>query len=357
MNSAVIALALLAPAAPPAAPEVKENVRIGLKWLAEQQKADGTWSSQNGVGTTGATATAGLAFLMEGSTPSSGTYAPQLRKVLAWLEKNTAVSGQLASNGDNERFLYVPSHARALLFLACAYDVDDDPVRRERLAKQLEKAVAFAVECQTARGGWGYIKPVPRRDIDDSMSTASVLQALLAARRAGIDVPKSATDKALQYLIRATDNNGGINLSTFGGQVPRGEMFPVYSAATASAVLTADDRRPEPFPLWVKFGHRDAISQLEYVRTPAGSNMNYHFHVARVAYAVGEDGYRQLHPDAPEKGRVKWSEYRAAAFKAIKEAQSKDGSWRDESSGSQYTTALALIILQLDNEYLPAFSR
>ena len=45
MNSAIVALTLLAPTAPPspAAPDVKETVRTGLKWLAEQQQEDGSW--------------------------------------------------------------------------------------------------------------------------------------------------------------------------------------------------------------------------------------------------------------------------------------------------------------------------
>jgi hypothetical protein len=54
---------------------------------------------------------------------------------------------------------------------------------------------------------------------------------------------------------------------------------------------------------------------------------------------------------------VKWSAYRAALFKELKDAQGKDGAWVDKTSGPTYPTALALVILQFDNEYLPAFSR
>lgn len=357
MTSAVVALALLAPAAPPAAPDVKENVRNGLKWLASQQKPDGHWESLNGSSQTTTTAHAGVAFLMEGSTPARGAYAGQLRKALAWLEKNTAADGQLASNDPNERFQHVPSHAQALLFLACAYDVDDDPDRRARLGKMLDKAVAFAVSCQTARGGWGFTKPAPNRDFDDGMTTATVLQALLAARKVGIDVPKPAIDKGLQYLIRSTNRDGGIIYSNFGQAPMGGDGYPVISAAAAGTVLTGEVPRPEQLALWVKFGHRDAISQLQYLGTNAAGNLGYHYHAARVAYAVGEQGHAQLHPDTPAKERVTWSVYRARTFKALAAVQTKDGFWRDEAYGPAYSTALALIILQLDNDHLPAFSR
>ncbi|MBM3981278.1 MAG: hypothetical protein FJ304_13510 [Planctomycetes bacterium] len=68
MNSTVLALALLAPAAPPAPaqPDVKGTVRAGLKWLAEKQKDDGSWESLNDIAPTATVAHAGLALLLTG---------------------------------------------------------------------------------------------------------------------------------------------------------------------------------------------------------------------------------------------------------------------------------------------------
>lgn len=360
MNSAVLALALLAPTAPsePAAPDVRANVRSGLKWLAAQQKADGTWEAANGFSRTTATAVAGLALLMEGSTPGHGPYAPHLRKALAWLEKHAAKDGRLASTDETEMFQYVTSHAQALLFLACAYDADGDRERRVRLAPLLERGVAFAVECQTPRGGWGFVRPAPGADYDDGLSTATVLQAILAARKAGIEVPRKATDKAVQYLVRSSNPDGGIIYSSYGEQVPRGnDGMPTISSAAAAGVLTADGPRPFLLPAWVTFGNRDAVRQLQYLATNTSGVIMYQFHAARAAYALGENGHRALRPDAPAAEVVRWSTYRATAFKALTAAQAKDGSWPDQTFGPQYTTALALIVLQLDNDYLPAFSR
>src|SRR5262245_56170443 len=127
MNSAIVALVLLSPAAAPApaqaAPDARENVRNGLKWLAEKQKADGSWESLNDFAPTTISALSGTALLMQGSTLKDGTYAPHLRKLVAYFEKNTDEKGKIASTGQNEMFQYIPSHAQALLFLACVYDV------------------------------------------------------------------------------------------------------------------------------------------------------------------------------------------------------------------------------------------
>ena len=73
------------------------------------------------------------------------------------------------------------------------------------------------------------------------------------------------------------------------------------------------------------------------------------------AHALGENGHRALDPNADEP--LRWTEYRARLYAHLKDAQSANGSWGDQSIGPEYATSLALIILQLDNDFLPAFSR
>ena len=53
-----------------------------------------------------------------------------------------------------------------------------------------------------------------------------------------------------------------------------------------------------------------------------------------------------------------WDEYWAKAWPIITAAQSADGLWsRNDSVGPAYNTAMALIILQIPNNYLPIFQR
>jgi hypothetical protein len=362
MNSTVLALALLAPAAPPAPaqPDVKETVRTGLKWLAEKQKDDGSWESLNDIAPTATTAHAGLALLMEGSTPSAGRYAPQVRKTVDWAIKSAAENGRIGSNGMNEMFMYVQTHAQALMFLASAYDVDDDPARRKRTAVVLAKAVTFLADIRTSRGAWGFVAAREGSDYDDAQSTALALQALATARKAGIDVPNELTDKGFAYLARATNAQGGVVYTLSGGVVPRGnDGQPGISAHAAAGALLLD-ARPARFPQWVGNAAVAIIPQQYYASLKQGGgvySLAMLIPMARVAYAVGDTGHKKLDPNVGAAAMLRWSAVRAPLFKTLKELQKKDGSWDEISFGPAYFTAQALIVLQLENEMLPAFAR
>ena len=83
--------------------------------------------------------------------------------------------------------------------------------------------------------------------------------------------------------------------------------------------------------------------------------LQQHLAVARVAYGLGDRGHRALDPAARDSEVLAWSAHREALFKYLKATQTADGTWIDQFIGPAYSTALALVILQLDNNYLPAF--
>jgi hypothetical protein len=357
VNTALV-LALLAPAAEPVpAPRDADKVTRGLQWLSSQQKDDGSWDGGQAVGTTVATARAGIALLMEGSSPSTGKYASHIRKTVAWFEKHAKESGHIAAPGPNELGNGIQAHAHALLFLVCAHDAESDPARAKRLSALIERGVAFAVSCQAPTGGWGAIEPSQRANGANGIQTVEVLHALLAARKAGFAVPRDRVDRAVRWLESGTNDDGSVAyVAPPAGQRARGGGNPDGTAGAAALALTGGAVRPDRLPGWVRSTRR-ALGNYE--RTLPQQNylvMQQALAFARVAHALGEEGHDRL-DSADATVQVVWSRERPKLFKAVLATQRADGSWSDQFGAPTLSTALALTLLQLDNGYLPAFTR
>jgi hypothetical protein len=358
MNAATaLALALLGPAQPPADPapvNVKECVSKGLKWLSEQQELEGNWFGRANSAPVTTTAMAGLALLMEGSTLKTGTHAPHLRKAVAWMETVAAENGALVGKNRTDAARPFNTHAHALLFLACAYDVDDDPVRHERVRGILERAVTYATNTQSARGGWG-LTAAPKAP-DDTLTTITMLQALTTAREAGIEVPKRTITSTIDHLVKATTSAGAVFRFSTNEQVVGARVVHLTAGATA-VVLMHDGPRPAALLRWVRHLHTLKLPTWPTNATANDTSMAAQLNLARLTFALGENGHRALERNHGLTDPITWSGFRAGTFRSIKETQAADGSWPNTQPGPVYGSAVALIILQMENDFLPAFSR
>lgn len=332
--------------------EVKAVVARGLDYLAKQQNADGSWAGVNGGYPTALTALAGTALLAQGSTPREGKYSRELVKAIRWCEKQAQPSGLISSREASEQGRYLLGHGFALMFLAMTYGEEEDATRRKALAAILDKAVAFTAKAQTTRGGWGYVSAQDGSDFDEGHSTIVVVHGLRAARAAGIHVPKEMLDKADKYFADSTARDGGIVYSLAAGAGGGGR--PVLTAGVA-ALAAPRGPIPERHAGWVKLASRGLNPDLG--RTRDSHLLLGHWYFARVAYHLGNDGHKKLDPTAGEADLVRWGDYRKTLFGSLKGLQAADGSWPDSTVGPSYATALALTILQLENEAVPFFGR
>jgi hypothetical protein len=57
------------------------------------------------------------------------------------------------------------------------------------------------------------------------------------------------------------------------------------------------------------------------------------------------------------EGKEAWAEWYPAIRKELVVKQSASGFWTDSGVCNEYGTAMALIILQIPNDYLPIFQR
>ncbi|MCP4782536.1 MAG: terpene cyclase/mutase family protein [Fuerstiella sp.] len=185
-------------------------VRQALEWLASVQHPQGWWDFGNvgpsgNAGTInnpiGGTAYALLPFLAAGQTHREGDYQKAVAAGLTYLtnigvaaragyDLRGMVNKQSNDKAPNEAYY---AHGAATLALCEAYGMTKD----RRLKKAAEGAVRFIVNSQDPRGGgWRYN---PQEPGSTSVTVVQVM-ALMAGKKAGIDVPDSVFKGVMHYL-------------------------------------------------------------------------------------------------------------------------------------------------------------
>jgi hypothetical protein len=335
-------------------PKAQEMTDKALAWLAKQQHRDGRWEASGGQFASAMTGIAGLALLMEGSTIREGKYANNIRRAVDWLLEHSQRSGLIGEvNAPNQGLGYLYGHGFSILFLSQIYGEEEDADRRRRLEDLLTRAVLFAVRCQTSRGGWGYVSAADGNDFDEGSVSVTQVQALRAARNAGIVVPKEAIDRVHDYLKKCTTSRGGLiySLQSGGG----GERPTITVAAIASMFSTGEYESPLA-KRWLKFVQ--PIIPLDTVgREQYGHSEYTQYYYAQVIYMLGEDGYAKMFPESKPAERLTWSRYKKAFFGFLERTQNSDGSWTGTAIGQVYTTSCYLMTLQLEKGALPFYQR
>jgi hypothetical protein len=350
------ALALAALSAPAArademSPEQRKAVRKGLEWLAKNQHKDGHWSDQYPVTMT---AVSGMALLMEGSTIREGKYKDNIRRTVDWLMAHSHPNGMIGNPnmpGESGRYMY--GHGFGTLFLSCVVGEEEEGDRRRRLVEILERACKFSASAQTDRGGWGYISAREGGNFDEGSVTITQVQALRAARNAGIAVPQEAIKMAQKYLSDSTDSSGGVVYSLGSGMAAGGGR-PALTAAAIACGFSFGDYNSPLIKKWFKFCQQN-LQGLGGARM--GHDEYTHYYYAQANYMLGEDGYARLFPNSKGSDRLTWSGYKKENFSGMISSQSSDGSWSGGMVGPNFITPVYLTILQLDNAALPIYQR
>ena len=298
--------------APQITPEQRAAASAGLKYLASQQAADGSLIGLGNKPSAANTAIAGLAFLSAGSSPDAGEHKDSIRKAITWIIENREQSG-LLSPGHAAMY----GHGFALIFLSESYTQTKDEKLREQLKPAIEKAIALTESAQNNEGGWRY-QPQPM-DADVSVTSGQVA-ALQAAKAAGFDVDKRVIARAIKYIEKCQNGDGG-----FSYMVNAGASGPARTAAALSVMQRAAEKDP------AKVNRaKDFLQQLKRDNTPEGHYFyrNYYTLQAQLAGDIDQQWYDTLRNDL------------------LKRQQEESGSWPSEA-GVQYGTAMAVVLLQM----------
>ncbi|MBN2578480.1 MAG: terpene cyclase/mutase family protein [Pirellulales bacterium] len=308
-------------------PAVEKGVERGLRWLADQQHENGSFAAGSARGNAAVCGLAGMAFLSAGSTPGRGPYGRNVDRCVDYLLSCAQPSGFI--NGpDTATHGPMYGHGFATLFLAECYGMSARPDLHEKLSA----AVRLIVNTQNKEGGWRYF-PRITEDADISVTVCEVM-ALRAARNVGIFVPKETIDGAVRYVKRSQNADGGFMYMLQGGE----SAFPRSAAGVVALYSAGVYEGPE-----IEKGLDYLSGFLSAEATPRRETYYYYGQY----YAV--QAFWQA-------GGKRWGRYFPAVRDELLSRQRPDGAWMSPN-GIEYATAMACIVLQLPNDYLPIFQR
>jgi len=312
-------------------PETQRAIDRGLKFLIQRQDADdGSFGS--GVDyrrNVAITSLCGMAFLSAGHTPGRGEYGAVVEHAVDFVLSRCQPNGFIV---DRASMSHGPmyGHGFATTFLAEVYGMTSN----RQLRPKLQQAVHLIVNVQNKEGGWRY-QPEVVEHADISVTVCQIM-ALRAARNSGLYVPKNVVDRAVEYVISSQNSDGG-----FRYQLVRREAseFP-RSAAAIVALYNAGI-----------FEGPTIENGLEYLARfmPRGRNLRF------------ESQYYYGHYYAVQAMWHAGGHYWPTWYRAIRDElvarQDTSGEWPDSYISHEYATAMACLVLQTPNNYLPIFQR
>lgn len=325
-------VALVPAAATEKAIDLDRTVARGLAALVRMQAADGSFGSSSGI-----TALGGMALLSGGHTPTRGEYRNASAKALnCVMQGQDPLTGYLGSGLGN---MY--SHGLATLYLAECYGMSPDL----RVRRSLEAALALIYRSQNHEGGWRY-EPVPL-NADVSVTICQIM-AIRGAYNIGIDPGQRAHEvisRAVGYVRSCATGHGTFIYQTDdqSGWGTRGiEAVPRAAAGAMSLIGSGINDLTDPVLGPTMAFLRSTVA--EHSVSGAHSYWYGQYYAAQAMFHSADTN--------------DWDRYWKLALPTLVKFQDDDGLWsRQDDYGSEFATAMALIILQIPNNYLPIFQR
>ncbi|EMI52042.1 prenyltransferase/squalene oxidase repeat-containing protein [Rhodopirellula sallentina] len=320
------------------------SVAAALKFLTDQQRADGAWDPlATGAGReraplglqrgsagkraeTGLTGLALLSLLGAGNTHQTGEYRDNVYRGLVYLLGRQRSDGSLA--GDASIYAAHYCHAMASLALAEASAMTGDPAAIEAT----RRAVAYSRSTQhPVTGGWRYT----RGDAGDMSQLGWQAMLLDTARRAGVFQTnlERENDQRMQagvarFLTTVRSGKAGGLASYRPGERPT----PTMTAEALATRLLIGENVP---PATIEEAKSVLMGALPG-QTPGPDNLYYWYYATLALH--------QLQDDA-------WERWNDTMKRRLLATQRPDGSWPDTTlwggyGGTVYTTSIATLCLE-----------
>jgi hypothetical protein len=313
-------------------PDTQRAIDRGLAWLSKRQvlsgQNEGAFGHGGYQGGVAVASLAGLAFMCSGSPPGQGPFGKHIDRCVKHITNCVQESGFISVPGFGQDNMY--GHGFAMLFLSEAYGMSDRAELDATVGEKLRKAVKLTCQCQNEAGGWRY-QPV-KSDADLSITICQIM-GLRAARDAGLHVPDEVRTKCIEYVKNSQNADGGFRYQIGGGS----STFPLTGAGVVS-LYSAGIYDGEPITKALKW-------LMNYLPGKGSQNTGYffygHYYAVQAMWHAGGEF---------------WSKWYPAIRDTLLARQAADGSWPDAEVCPEFGTAMASIILQIPNNYLPIFS-
>lgn len=314
---------------------VDDSINKALAFLAKNQQANGCWKLDGFGESTAGTSLAVMAFLAAGHVPGEGPYGPTIDRGVRWVIDHQQSNGMLI-----ERTSHGPmyDHGISSLMLAEVLGMCDRKTA-DSVRKALESAIRVILKAQNVEkgnrhaGGWRY----NHSSTDSDLSvTGWQLLALRAAKSGGCDVPAENIDAAVSYVKRCV----GVRGSRGFGYMPGAEGTPTLTGVGVLALEVCGE-------------HRDAMAMdgAEFLMNrPLQATDNYFYYgVYYCSVGLFKVGGRH------------WDEGHRHLRDILLKTQENEGSWPgrggEAAAGKVYCTAMSVLALAVEYQYLPIYQR
>jgi len=336
--------------------DTEAAIEAGLDWLAAHQVTEGpeagSWDTPRPQYRPAVASLAGLAFLANGHLPGDEPYGEVVERAMDYVMGTMRPDGYLGM--DDRSGMYI--HAISTLFGLSYLGTSADAGHERELAEWCRRALNVTIEAQQVRrsaidaGGWRY---TPYTSESDVSVTSWQLLVLHAARQCGYPIDPAVLHAGMAYVNRAfmapsdetdEDEAGGVLYRPGVSQIPE-------PAVTGMALFVKQlmeqqqDRRTEA-----------ALRYLDrYPPAWGGSQYAGYFYFTLFYMAQGMF----------QVGGERWEAYSEAVNTILLERQSGTGSWayppdntaQSRLTGDAYPAAMAILIMSLDQQYLPMYQR
>ena len=307
-------------------------IERGLEYLLAVQKETGAYSGQHG-NTVAIPALAAMACLATGHVPGDAKYGKLIERSLDYVLANHDETGYFGKVGDGKMY----AHSIATLLLTEVSGM----VSKERQAQidaVLPKAIKVILDAQNVKknkqsdGGWRY---TPDAKDSDTSCSGWALMALRSARLNGAQVPKSAIERAVQYMHRHHNREKGC----FGYQ--NGDQHAETLSGAGILCLELCGKHEDP----------DSLSAAKFLMSI------YREKLAEQGFAYyglyyASQGLFQI-------GGENWKEFSEWMYTTYLPKQRPSGAWPEHGGerSEPYATAMTILAFAVPFRQLPVYQR